>query len=245
MMDLKRKMSDVHYSMEGDEKWWSALISSDLKAWQEWFDKHEKELATHSFTDAQGATPLHWACLLKKQDIVLSLLKAGANVWALDNDGSFPLKIAMAHELSSDWNWSEWATLYPQSFQWKGSLHPARESIGRQMFRFAQLEKWTEIEMFMKLVPISACPHLYWKAPKESGFDKMFKSLGPMPWCYAAVFLQSEKFLRLLIQWGASLTENWHHLSLDKMSDYLNNGDFTSILFKVTQEQYWPIWREK
>lgn len=220
--------------------WWFALITSNMNDWKAWFEEYRHDIYLNNFRDDQSATPLHWACLLKNKQATKDLLKAGASMWSQDNEGNFPFKIAMTHDLSKDWNWKEWPSQFPNSFLWSGKLHPARQSISRHLYRAAQKQKWDEVEALMKLVPFEACPAMVWEAPRGSSFDKMFSKLGPTPWAHVAVLLQSKKLLEYILEWGAPLFQKWSGYSLDEISELLTDGKFDKDLFQIIHEKVLP-----
>ena len=224
--------------------WWTALTHPDPALWARWFAAHASEISDATrFRDETGATPLHWACLLKNPVAVENLLEAGASVWALDQEGNYPLRLAMNHGLSIDWDWTTWVKVYPKAFGWEGTLHPARHAIGHHLFASARMEKWTEVKTILSLVPIEACPHLVWSAKEERAFGpkRVFSALGPMPWVHGAILLESATFLDLISTWGADLFSPWHGNSPARMSLLLTRGGFDKNLKQAATTRCWSF----
>lgn len=116
-----------------------AAITGNLPA-VEWAIKAGLDLNLHE-TD-YGATPLHWAAFNKKDDIGLALIKAGADVHAVDKYGATPLHTAaMANDLT-----------LAQALVASGADVNAKTNDGATPLDFAERKQAVEVETFLSSV---------------------------------------------------------------------------------------------
>lgn len=196
--------------------WFHAIVDNDIKYIENWI----KETDNINEADEEGQTPLHWACFLKKIDIVNMLLKNNADPYSQDLQSVFPYQLALQFPETEEWNYSQWPQTYPAAFNISDKESYLLQVISKTIVQFTTQKNYNAIKCITKILPAEKCQRCIYFT---NNMD-----IHSIPWVHMAFILKSKELLSILI-------EDWK-LSINQM----DNDNKTALDMAIADEnQEW------
>lgn len=198
------EISNVSFFINKEPIWFTAISNNDINLWDFWLKKNPNV----NTKDNSGQTPLHWACFLKRKEMVFDLLNLGANPWIIDNEGYAAFFLAMVHEKSSYWNISEWPFLFPNNFEIRKNNAQLFYHCTNYIFKLAKNKKYHHLHIFLNLIPL-------YKLPTFVTFKN--NTVNNIPWIHIAYAWKDKKLAQIFFNWGvsANATDNYGYTVLE------------------------------
>ena len=184
-------LTNISFFINDEPIWLTAISNNNLNLWNFWL----KSKPDINIEDSTGQTPLHWACFLKRKEMVFDLLNIGADPWHVDKEGYSAFFLAMIHEKCSYWNFDEWPVIYSSNFEIKDNS-PIYYHFSNYIFKLSKNKRYDCLKSLFKLIP----------SYKMNEFAIIKNNtIHNIPWIQIAYAWQDKELAFLYKEWGVDL----------------------------------------
>lgn len=181
-------VNNISFFINNEPIWFTAISNNNLNLWNFWL----KTNPDVNIKDSTEQTPLHWACFLKRKEMVMDLLNLGADPWCIDNEGYSPFFLAMIHPKTEYWNFDDWPVIYSSNFEIKDNSS-IYYHFSSYIFKLSKNKRYDCLESLFKLIP----------SYKISEFALLKNNtIHNIPWVHVAYAWKDKQLARLYKEWG-------------------------------------------
>lgn len=211
--------SNIKFFINNEPIWLTAISNNNFSLWSFWL----KQNPDIHIKDSTGQTPLHWACFLKRKEMVFDLLQLGADPWETDKDGYSAYFLAMIHPKCDYWNFHEWPRIFTDNFEIKNNT-TLYYHFGNYIFKLSKSKRYECVKSLCQIMP----------SYKMNEFILLKNNnVYNIPWIQMAYAWRDQTLAKIYIDWGVDINAvDQHGYSVLEMAIVDENMEWVDFLLE-------------